>query len=196
MEYPTSNVNVWATIDNLPDDYIIKTNTVKESVIISNYLEKIYGIQTHTPGSHRVIMIEDHFYLENYNPESKWFMYLPVLDYVKFMSKVIYYSESAMNNPFLKSTLKNTSFQTQVINNFDPIKKVSITKDIEFAKLVSKDLKLLNPSAKPSDYKNVELLQRDAFYVDGINYDLMFAYMETKENGIKYLGKFNDGIVS
>ena len=44
---------------------------------------------------------------------------------------------------------------------------------------------------KPNLWKFIELICRD--YIDG--YDLMYAYDDRAEEGILYMGYFNDGIV-
>lgn len=45
---------------------------------------------------------------------------------------------------------------------------------------------------KPKSYENIELICKD---FEGYGFDLMFAYNEDRNQGILYLGHFNDGIV-
>lgn len=63
-------------------------------------------------------------------------------------------------------------------------------KAIEFVKLVGED-ELYATEAKPSDFKNVELIALN--YSE--RYDLMFAYDTDRSEGCAFLGHFNDGIV-
>lgn len=62
-------------------------------------------------------------------------------------------------------------------------------KKIEFVFGMATDRELFNPHVTPSEYKNVELITRNFG-----DYDLMIAYDDDKDNGVLYLGHYNDGI--
>jgi hypothetical protein len=74
-----------------------------------------------------------------------------------------------------------------IIGGATPIEK---KKPIEFVKYIDVDT---NPPVQASTnmWNNIELICKD--YGDGC--DLMFAYNNKREDGIAYLGYFNDGIV-
>ena len=74
-----------------------------------------------------------------------------------------------------------------IIGEATPIEK---KKPIEFVKSI--DVHNNTPArTSPNEWKNIELICND--YLDG--YDLMFAYNRNRDDGIAYLGHFNDGIV-
>ena len=74
-----------------------------------------------------------------------------------------------------------------IIGGATPIEK---KKPIEFVKSILL-LGICNARAVPYMWDNIELICKN--YVDG--YDLMFAYNSNREDGVAYLGHFNDGIV-
>ena len=74
-----------------------------------------------------------------------------------------------------------------IIGEATPIQK---NKPIEFVKTIS-TLSIYNSQAITYMWKNIELICKN--YGDG--FDLMFAYNYNREDGIAYLGHFNDGIV-
>ena len=74
-----------------------------------------------------------------------------------------------------------------IIGEATPIQK---KKPIELVKTIS-TLSILNARAVTYMWKNIELICKN--YGDG--YDLMFAYNSNREDGLAYLGHFNDGIV-
>ena len=74
-----------------------------------------------------------------------------------------------------------------IIGRATPIEK---KKPIEFVKSILL-LGICNARAVPYMWDNIELICKN--YVDG--YDLMFAYNNKREDGVAYLGYFNDGIV-
>jgi hypothetical protein len=45
---------------------------------------------------------------------------------------------------------------------------------------------------KPKSYENIELICKD---FAGFGFDLIFAYNEDRNQGVLYLGRFNDGII-
>jgi hypothetical protein len=53
---------------------------------------------------------------------------------------------------------------------------------------------VLDFSQYPSNFSNLELIQRD-FHKGEYKFDLIFAYNDKRENGYIYLGHWNDGIV-
>jgi len=64
-------------------------------------------------------------------------------------------------------------------------------KPIEFVKYLDSDFKFSSGCSKPQRFKNIELISKNYF----IGYDLMFAFGEDRNQGILYLGHFNDGII-
>lgn len=64
-------------------------------------------------------------------------------------------------------------------------------KAIEFKKAVLGGNNLSMAVAKPSNFKNIELIARNYTEL----YDLMFAYDTDRSCGCAYLGHFNDGVV-
>ena len=74
-----------------------------------------------------------------------------------------------------------------IIGGATPIEK---KKPIQLVKSIG-SLGICNARAVPYMWDNIELISKN--YVDG--YDLMFAYNRIREDGLAYLGHFNDGIV-
>lgn len=74
-----------------------------------------------------------------------------------------------------------------IIGGATPIEK---KKPIEFVKYIG-IIGISNALSVPHIWDNIELICKN--YGDG--YDLMFAYNSNREDGIAYLGYFNDGIV-
>lgn len=74
-----------------------------------------------------------------------------------------------------------------IIGGATPIQK---KKPIEFVKSIG-SISILNARAVTFMWDNIELICKN--YGDG--FDLMFAYNYNREDGIAYLGHFNDGIV-
>jgi hypothetical protein len=74
-----------------------------------------------------------------------------------------------------------------IIGDETPIEK---KKPIQLVKSIG-SFGICNARAVPYMWDNIELICKN--YVDG--YDLMFAYNRNREDGIAYLGYFNDGIV-
>ena len=74
-----------------------------------------------------------------------------------------------------------------IIGEATPIQK---KKPIKFVKSILL-LGICNARAVPYMWDNIELICKN--YVDG--YDLMFAYNSNREDGVAYLGYFNDGVV-
>ena len=64
-------------------------------------------------------------------------------------------------------------------------------KPIEFVKYLDYHFKFDSNCSKPQRFKNIELICRNYFK----GYDLMFAFGEDRNQGILYLGHFNDGII-
>jgi hypothetical protein len=64
-------------------------------------------------------------------------------------------------------------------------------KPIEFKKFFDRDLATVAANTPPNRYMNVELITLK--YTD--NWDLMFAYDGNRNDGILYLGHWNDGFV-
>lgn len=62
-------------------------------------------------------------------------------------------------------------------------------KKIEFVRYLSGDIVKTDP-CKPSQWKNIELIKRGSG-----NLDTMFAFDDSREDGLIYLGHFNDGVV-
>jgi len=64
-------------------------------------------------------------------------------------------------------------------------------KPIEFVKTLNGNHSFIDATFSPSKWDNIELIQRK-FY----DFDLMFAYsIDGRDNGLLYLGHFNDGVV-
>ena len=74
-----------------------------------------------------------------------------------------------------------------IIGGVTPIQK---KKPIQFVKTLGTK-GICNALSVPHMWDNIELICNN--YGDG--YDLMFAYNSNREDGIAYLGYFNDGIV-
>lgn len=74
-------------------------------------------------------------------------------------------------------------------------------KPIEFKRLLGSSLVFFNSRGVPSDYENIILIARQYNYSEeklkqNPDYlDLMFAFDEERDNGVLYLGYFNDGTV-
>jgi len=64
-------------------------------------------------------------------------------------------------------------------------------KPIEFLKYLGYYLEFNSICSKPKDFKNIELICKNYFN----KCDLMFAFDEDRNNGVLYLGHFNDGVV-
>jgi hypothetical protein len=65
-------------------------------------------------------------------------------------------------------------------------------KPIQFVKYFSMDNSILNSFNAPELYANVELICRN---YNHNKHDLMFAFNEHRNEGVLYLGYFNDGVV-
>jgi hypothetical protein len=65
-------------------------------------------------------------------------------------------------------------------------------KPIEFVKSLNMDNDFIKAVSIPDLHDNIELICRNYNHE---NQDLMFAYNEHRNEGILYLGHFNDGIV-
>ena len=74
-----------------------------------------------------------------------------------------------------------------IIGEATPIEK---KKPIQFVKLFG-TMNITNALSVPHMWNNIELICKN--YRDG--YDLMFAYNYKREDGMAYLGYFNDGVV-
>lgn len=74
-----------------------------------------------------------------------------------------------------------------IIGEATPIEK---KKPIEFVKSIG-SLGVCNARAVPYMWDNIELICKNY----GSGFDLMFAYNNKREDGVAYLGHFNDGIV-
>lgn len=74
-----------------------------------------------------------------------------------------------------------------IIGEATPIQK---KKHIQLVKIIG-SLGICNARAVPYMWDNIELICKN--YDAG--FDLMFAYNNKREDGIAYLGHFNDGIV-
>ena len=63
-------------------------------------------------------------------------------------------------------------------------------KPIQFARVIhSNSLEIA--VIKPHEWDNIELICKNY----GCGYDLMFAYNHERDQGVAYLGYFNDGVV-
>jgi hypothetical protein len=65
-------------------------------------------------------------------------------------------------------------------------------KPIQFLYFLDFDKSMKNLVLSPKSYRHIELICRE--YTNE-KYDLMFAYVDTRNIGVLYLGHFNDGIV-
>lgn len=65
-------------------------------------------------------------------------------------------------------------------------------KNIDFIRVMCVDERFVFAEGSPGGYKNVELICKN--YASG-EFDLMFAYDDDRDDGLLYLGYFNDGIV-
>ena len=74
-----------------------------------------------------------------------------------------------------------------IIGEATPIEK---KKPIKFVRVIHSN-SLDMATIKPHEWYNIELICNN--YGDG--YDLMFAYNDNRDQGIAYLGYFNDGVV-
>ena len=74
-----------------------------------------------------------------------------------------------------------------IIGRATPIEK---KKPIEFVDSIGL-LGICNARAVPHKWDNIELICNNY----GNGFDLMFAYNSNREDGVAYLGHFNDGIV-
>ena len=74
-----------------------------------------------------------------------------------------------------------------IIGKATPIQK---KKPIEFVKLFG-TMNITNAQAFSHQWNNIELICKNY----GNGFDLMFAYNNKREDGLAYLGHFNDGIV-
>lgn len=80
---------------------------------------------------------------------------------------------------------------TKVIILGEP-KKKKPKKKIEFVKFIDCDGETLPAKSPPSKFKHIELVCTN--YKFG-KFDLMYAYNDDRNDGILYLGHFNDGVV-
>ena len=64
-------------------------------------------------------------------------------------------------------------------------------KPIEFVKYLDYHLEFSSGCSSPKKWENIELICKNYFN----KYDLMFAFDEDRNNGVLYLGHFNDGVV-
>jgi len=64
-------------------------------------------------------------------------------------------------------------------------------KPIEFVKYLDYHLEFSSGCSSPKKWENIELICKNHFN----KYDLMFAFDEDRNNGVLYLGHFNDGVV-
>ena len=71
----------------------------------------------------------------------------------------------------------------------NPVKKIQ---PIRFVKYLREDHVWKDTKDKPNQFDNIELLCED--YADG--WSLLYAYNEHRENGVLFLGYFNDGVVA
>ena len=74
-----------------------------------------------------------------------------------------------------------------IIGGATPIQK---KKPIEFVKCITA-MSILDAQIISHMWKNIELICKNY----GNGFDLMFAYNYKREDGVAYLGHFNDGIV-
>ena len=78
--------------------------------------------------------------------------------------------------------------------NITILGEVNNSKSIQFIKRLyefTSNTSVEDTSEKPSDYKEIVLLRRGS----QIYYDLIFAYDDDPNEGILFLGFFNDGVV-
>lgn len=67
---------------------------------------------------------------------------------------------------------------------------------IRFLYLLNYHGEILEPiELKPADYENIKLICKNYLRYDENDLDLIFAWDSNPNNGVLYLGKFNDGIV-
>ena len=64
-------------------------------------------------------------------------------------------------------------------------------KPIEFVKYLDYHFEFSSGCSSPTLRENIELICKNY----AAKFDLMFAYDEDRNNGVLYLGHFNDGIV-
>lgn len=64
-------------------------------------------------------------------------------------------------------------------------------KKIEFVKAINGSGEIVKSYSDPKDYKNIELISIRYIF----EFDIMFAYNDNRNNGVLYLGYFNDGVV-
>lgn len=62
-------------------------------------------------------------------------------------------------------------------------------KKIEFVKFISSDGEAITANSKPHEYENIVLIRTSH------NFDIMYAYHNDSNDGLIYLGHFNDGVV-
>ena len=74
-----------------------------------------------------------------------------------------------------------------IIGEATPIQKKN---PIKFVKSIDVHNNLPSRTS-PNEWENIELICN--YYLDG--YDLMFAYNHERDQGVAYLGYFNDGVV-
>ena len=74
-----------------------------------------------------------------------------------------------------------------IIGKATPIEK---KKPIEFVKCIGA-MSIDDAESTPNMWNNIELICKHY----EANYDLMFAYDYRREDGMAYLGHFNDGVV-
>lgn len=79
---------------------------------------------------------------------------------------------------------------TKVIILGEQAEQKTELKKIEFVKMLSVNVSIEKSESKPSSWQNIELICKN--YGD---YDLMYAYDNDRNDGVLYLGHFNDGVV-
>ena len=73
---------------------------------------------------------------------------------------------------------------------------VTDKKPIKFLKVMNHLHKIRNSVREPGQYSNVELICTRYGTVQGVPFDLMFAYDNIRSDGCLYIGHWNDGVVS
>lgn len=79
---------------------------------------------------------------------------------------------------------------TKIVNLFGPQLESPVKKPIEFVKALSSEGFVSGSSSKPENWKNISLLIQD-----GGQYEVMLAWDDSPNDGVVYLGHWNDGVV-
>lgn len=65
-------------------------------------------------------------------------------------------------------------------------------KPIEFVKALNSFCELVNTNSIPAEFENIELISKPYSEISG---DMMFAYNNSRSEGVLFFGKWNDGVV-